>query len=65
MVARQERATGVGVSVECTDAEGDWSRYGGIISQAVSLARKRAKSPEFAERLSRLAGALQGNGLPG
>jgi hypothetical protein len=25
MVARQERATGVGVSVECTDAEGDWN----------------------------------------
>ncbi len=32
------------------DAEGDWE---------VSLARKRAKAPELADRLTRLAGALQ------
>jgi hypothetical protein len=36
------------------------ARYGGISSQAVSLARKRAKSPALADRLVRLAGVLQG-----
>ncbi len=34
-------------------------RHGGISSQAVSLARKRAKAPVLADRLTRLAGALQ------
>jgi len=35
-------------------------RYGGITSQAVSLARKRAGAPEFAGRLIRLASEIQG-----
>jgi hypothetical protein len=34
-------------------------RHGGISSQAVSLARKRAKAPVLADRLTRLAGSLQ------
>lgn len=40
------------------------ARYGGISSQAVSLARKRANSSVSADRLTRLAGVLRAKPLP-